>query len=218
MTQTKTEKTLEGLLKLACCISLPLILLFGLTIALSLVTTGALNTDVNGAGDFSTVFLSFSLPMVLALGAAPLLYKLGIEKCGAARLGLALPRGKGSRIACVVMAAGSVLPVFMAGSQWLEVSVWTVWCHFFFVAVAEELMLRSVILDELRAFLRNKWLLCLVNGAIFAFVYHSNSDFLSNLLVRLPLGFVLCLVREESDSVYPAIALHWLYNMFVITI
>lgn len=225
MTQTNpqkrifSEQALERALSLACYLSLPLILLFGLTITLSLVTTGGLNTNVNAADSFCAVFLSFSLPMMLALAAIPLWFKMGVQKRSAAQLGLTFPKSRLNLMACAVMAAGSaVLAVVLSGAEGLEVSAWTVWLHFFFVAVAEEIMLRSIIMDELRFFTRNKWVLCLLNGVIFAFVYHSSEDFWSNLLVRVPLGFVLSLVRVKSDNVYPAIMLHWLYNMFVTTI
>ena len=111
-----------------------------------------------------------------------------------------------------------VLTVLLGNKPELEISPWTVWAHFFFVAVAEECMLRGVIHEQLQDFSGNKFILCLLNGLIFAFVYHSNEDFWSNLLIRVPLGFALCLVRIKSNSLYPAIALHWLYNMAVTTI
>lgn len=225
MTNTKNKKfsfsegMLEKLMSLACYISLPLILLFGMTIGMSWITTGGLNTNVNTAEGFLTVLLSFSLPMTVALAAVPLAIKMGVQKRSAQRLGLSFPKTRGNLISCAVMAVGTLVPaVILSRARDLEVSAWTVWAHFFFVAVAEEIMLRSVVTDELRAFTKNKWILSLLNGLIFAFVYHSNEDFWSNLLVRVPLGFVLSMVREKSDSVYPAIALHWLYNMCVTVI
>lgn len=212
-------KVMEGLLRLVCFISLPMLLLFGLTMLFSVLVTGGLNTDVNDAEGFFTVFLTFSLPMVLALAAAPLAVQLGLRKRTAAELGLNLPEGRLWRWASLLMAAGSaVLAAMLSRSENLLQPAFTVWSHFFFVAVAEEIMLRSVLSHELEGFLKNPWLLCLVNGIIFAFVYHSNDGFAPNLLIRVPLGFVLCLVRVKSGSVYPAIALHWLYNMFVVTI
>lgn len=217
--QARAERLIEGLLRLVCFISLPLLLLFGLTILFSLVFTGSLNTNVNDAEGFFTVFLTFSLPMVLALAAAPLAVQIGLRKRGAAELGLILPQSRLWKWATVFMAAGSaVLAAVLSNAENLLQPAFTVWSHFFFVAVAEEIMLRSVLSHELEGFLQSPWLLCLVNGIIFAFVYHSNDAFLPNLLVRVPLGFALCLVRVKSGSVYPAIALHWLYNMFVVTI
>lgn len=217
--QLQAERVMEGLLRLICFISLPLLLLFGMTILFSLLFTGGLNTNVNQAEGFLNVFVSFSLPMVLALGAIPLAVQLWLRKCSPHELGLSIPQKKAWRISCAVMAAGTaVLAAVLSGTDSLTQSAWTVWSHFFFVAVAEEIMLRSILAFELGEFVENKWLLCLVNGILFAFVYHSNDAFLPNLLVRVPLGFVLCLVRVNSGSVYPAIMLHWLYNMFVVTI
>lgn len=214
-----TEKTLERLLCLACFVSLPLIGLFALTMGMSWLTTGGIQTNVNETGDLVTVLLSFSLPMVLALAAAPVAVKCLAQKRSLKDLGLAPQRSLGNGIACAVMAALSVvLAVVLGSKEGLEASAWTVLIHFFFVALSEEVMLRGVVHDELSALTKNPWLLCLANGLIFAFVYHSNSDFWSNLLIRVPMGAGLCLVRMKSKSLYPAIMLHWLYNMFVTTI
>ncbi|NLE24261.1 MAG: CPBP family intramembrane metalloprotease [Clostridiaceae bacterium] len=64
----------------------------------------------------------------------------------------------------------------------------------------------------------NKFLLCIINAIIFAFVYHSSEDFLSNLLARVPLGFALSYGRLKSNDIYLPIALHWAYNMAVTAI
>lgn len=221
-TNVKTKKSLdyyiEHLIKIACYISFPLILLFFLTIIMSLTTTGSLNTNVNNADSFISVFLTFSLPMVVALAIIPLVIKVAIEKYSLKQLGLAAP-SKQSIVACFVMSVASIaLATVLSDVEGLNVSAWTVLVHFFFVAVAEEIILRSIILDELKYFTANKLLLCLINGMIFAFIYHSSEDLASNLLVRVPLGFALCMVRVKSNSVYPAVALHWLYNMFISTI
>lgn len=217
--KSHTANLPERVLRLACYIALPLIALFALTIGMSLLTTGGLNTNVNEAEGFMTVFLSFSLPMLLALAVLPVTVKVWGGKCRLARLGFQLPTRWWNMAGCGIMTAGTLVLAVMLGSKpGLEMSPWTIWSHFFFVAVAEECMLRGVVHDQLRDFTENKWVLCMLNGLIFAFVYHSNEDFWSNLLVRVPLGFVLCFVRVKSDSLYPAIALHWLYNMAVTTI
>ncbi len=213
------ENSLEAVLQLICYIALPLISLIALTIGMSLLTTGGLNTDVNEAEGFLSVLLSFSLPMVLALAVLPVTVKVWGGKCSLNRLGFRPSTPWWNIVGCGAMTVGTVvLAVMLGNNPDVELSAWTVWSHFFFVAVAEECMLRGVVHDQLRNFTENKWVLCLLNGLIFAFVYHSNEDFLSNLLVRVPLGFILCFVRVKSDSLYPAITLHWLYNMAVTTI
>lgn len=212
------DNLIEHLIKLVCYISFPLILLFLLTIAISLIMTGGLNTNVNNANSFINVLLIFSLPMIVSLAIISLVIKIAVEKNSLEQLGVATPKKK-NVIMCIVMSLTSIaLAVILSNAKGLNVSAWTVLIHFFFVAVAEEIILRSVILDELQYITTNKLLLCMINGAIFAFIYHSSEDFASNLLVRVPLGVVLCVIRIKCDSVYPAIAFHWLYNMFVSTI
>ena len=213
------EEAVQRVIRTVCYVSLPLILLFFLTIGISLAVTGGVNTNINTTTDFGTVFLSFSLPMLTALAAVPLLVKMMGQKCGAAQLGLCLPRQWLNVAFCAATAAGAILLTFrLAGTEGLELAPWTVCIHFLCVAVAEEVMLRSILMDELQGLVSNRWLLALLNGVIFAFVYHSNEGFLPNLLVRVPLGFVLSMVRLKSNSVYPAIGLHWFYNMLVTTL
>ncbi len=213
------EETVKRLIRLICYISLPLIFLFALTIGSSLIATGDINADVNEVTDFATVLVSFSLPMIIALAAVPLLIKIKAQKRKASELGLALPRKPVTWIICGITSVGSiVLAGRLSGVDGLEISPWTICIHFFFVAVAEEIMLRSIVLDELKGFTANPWLLCLLDAMIFAFVYHSNDAFLPNLLVRVPLGFVLSITAVKSNSIYPAIGVHWLYNMLVTTI
>ena len=94
----------------------------------------------------------------------------------------------------------------------------TICIHFLAVAISEEVILRSIIMHEMKNILFNKFLLCIINAIIFAFVYHSSEDFLSNLLVRVPLGFALSYARLKSNDIYLPIALHWAYNMAVTAI
>lgn len=214
-----TEETVTRVMSTACYLSLPLILLFALTIGISLPVTGGINTDVNAISSFYTVLAIFSLPMILALAVVPLIFKTKLQRRSAAEMGLDCPKNALNIGFCALMTVGSaVLAVILSASPDLDTSALTVLVHFLFVAVAEEIMLRCVIMDELKAFTGNKWVLCLLNGLLFAFVYHSNEAFLPNLMIRVPLGFVLSMVRLRSNSVYPAIGLHWFYNMLVTVI
>lgn len=213
------EEVIRRIIGTVCFVSLPLILLFFLTIGVSLAVTGGVNTNINTTTDFGTVFLSFSLPMLTALAAVPLTIKMVGQKRSAAQLGLHPPRHWASVTLSILSSVGAVLLTFrLAGMEELAMAPWTVCVHFLCVAVAEEIMLRSVLMDELRWLTRNKWLLSLINGVIFAFVYHSNEGFWPNLLVRVPLGFALSMVRLTAGSVYPAVGLHWFYNMLVTTL
>ena len=119
--QPQAARVMEGLLRLICFISLPLLLLFGMTILFSLLFTGGLNTNVNQAEGFLNVFVSFSLPMVLALGAIPLAVQLWLRKCSPHELGLSIPQKKAWRISCAVMAAGTA--VLAAVLFWLGMRI-----------------------------------------------------------------------------------------------
>lgn len=206
----------EQLIEIICYVSLPLILLFLLTIITSVIFAGNLNTDVNAATSFKDVFVSFTLPMLTALVIAPLTIKLFVQKTSLSDLGLAFPISKLSLVLCILMGAVSIILTFCLDRfSELKVSAWTVLFHFFFVALSEEIILRSIIMNELLCFSRSILVLCVINGAIFAFIYHSSEDFFINLLVRFPLGLILSFVRLRSKSTYPAVMLHLMYNMIV---
>ena len=89
--------------------------------------------------------------------------------------------------------------------------------QFLVVAISEEIILRGVIMDELDKIFQNKYASCIVNAAIFAFIYHSSETFSSNLCVRFPLGLILGILRVKSGEIYSPIMLHWAYNMFIIS-
>ena len=205
----KKENIVEQVIRIVCYISLPLILLMALTVA------GSINTDVNNAITLQQVALSFSLPMLLALVVIPLLIKTLCQKTPLEALGFKKPTFGGiifcMAAAVVTFASAAVI----SGRNDIRQSVYVVAFHFFIVAVSEEIMLRGILMDELEKVFGGKILCCILDGLIFAFVYHSSEPPLANLFIRFPLGFVLGYCRIKSGEIYSPIMLHWAYNMFV---
>lgn len=68
----RPDEILQGVIKIICYISLPLIVLFWGTIVSSLLISGSINTNVNTATSFVQVAVSFSLPMLITLTIIPL--------------------------------------------------------------------------------------------------------------------------------------------------
>lgn len=216
MKDQKLTKIVERIIRIVCFVSLPLILLFVLTILTSLLFSGAINVDVNAANSFGQVFVSFSLPMLTALVLIPLALKIFGEHKTLESLGYCAKPEKRSLLLCAALGLIVLGETYLLTSrQLLQVSAATICFHFFIVAVSEETILRSVIMDELQQLPLNRFFLCLVNAAIFAFIYHSADDFLANLLVRVPLGLVLSYARLKANDIYLPIMLHWAYNMGV---
>ncbi len=211
----KVDKYIEHLIKIVCYISLPLVMLFALTMFTSVFRTGNVNMNVNNSDSFVNVLLTFSLPMFISLVVMPVIIKIFIEKVGVNQLGLMI-FSRCNIVLCILMGILSLfLAICLLNNKSLKVSAWTVLFHFFIVAISEETILRGVIMNELLYFTQNRIVLCLANSIIFAFVYHSSEDFIANLFIRVPLGFVLSYVRLRQKSIYPSIMLHLLYNMFV---
>lgn len=217
--QKSASEWIEVFIKIVCYISLPLILLFAGTMLSSVFITGGINTDVNAASSFYQVLISFSVPMLIALAIIPLAAQIIIQHNNFEVLGFVK---KPKRWSVIICAALSILVIvataYIDKNLETEISAMTIYVHFLAVAISEEVILRSVIMHEMKNLISNKFLLCVINAIIFAFVYHSSEDFLSNLLVRVPLGFALSYARLSSNDIYLPIALHWAYNMMVTAI
>ena len=85
--------------------------------------------------------------------------------------------------------------------------------HFMIIAIAEELYFRVFQFNYLKEQLGVKKAI-IISSVIFAFVLHMNDPILGNLLIRLPLGIVLCLIRYRF-GVSKSIAAHWIYDVVV---
>lgn len=214
-----TAEILERIIKIVCYISIPLILLFMGTILSSLLFSGSINTDVNATSSFFQVLTSFSLPMLISLAVIPLTIQILVQHNSFEKLGFSRTPKRWSLIFCAVLSLVVIGTTYILYKNMnMEVSVGTICFHFLIVAISEEVILRSVIMYEMKMLVSNKFILCVINAVIFAFVYHSNEDFLSNLLVRVPLGFVLSYLRLVSNDIYLPIMFHWAYNMSVTVI
>lgn len=89
--------------------------------------------------------------------------------------------------------------------------------HFIVVAIAEEVMIRSVLMHELQKSFNTAWTV-IIGSAIFAFAYHSGGDVISNILVRFPLGIGLGVLRVYTGNIYNSTLAHFWYNILVSTL
>ena len=81
------------------------------------------------------------------------------------------------------------------------------------ISFAEEFWTKTVLFFLAKKVLNNnKWII-LVSAGVFAFVTHINCDFLSNLMMRLPMGLLTaCLYQYTNRLTYPVL-IHFLYNV-----
>ncbi|MDO5649541.1 MAG: CPBP family intramembrane metalloprotease [Gallicola sp.] len=83
--------------------------------------------------------------------------------------------------------------------------------HFLAIGVGEEYLFRKIHFDYLKEKGGVVFSL-IVTSVLFAFLLHLNESFLSNLLIRFPLGILLGLIRIRWGT--PAAAgIHWIYNV-----
>lgn len=214
----KKENLVESIIRMICYITFPMILLLTLTVGGSLLTYGTLVTDVNQALTLRQVAVIFSMPMLVALAAVPLCFKTIWQKVTLQELGFRRPTRFGYLFCAVCTGIVAASTAAMAGNPNIGIPVSVICFQFFAVAISEEIMLRGVLMDELGKLVSSQRLCCVINAAIFAFIYHSSEPILPNLLIRFPLGLALCYSRVKSGEIYSPIMLHWAYNMFISTL
>ncbi|QSZ26622.1 CPBP family intramembrane metalloprotease [Aceticella autotrophica] len=89
--------------------------------------------------------------------------------------------------------------------------------HNFAVGLSEEILVRGVILKELKKIF-NVYYSIVIDALIFAFVFHANDNIEINLFIRFPLGLILGLIATRAKSIHPCVLLHWSYNIAVVLI
>lgn len=84
------------------------------------------------------------------------------------------------------------------------------------VSIAEEFLMRGIILYLLCQLFQKKYWIVIINAIIFGFFLHTGGDFLSNFLYRFPAGIILAVLTLYTGRLYPAIMLHFMYNIWCI--
>lgn len=87
-----------------------------------------------------------------------------------------------------------------------------------FVSIAEEFLMRGIIFFLLLQFLKKRYKAVIVNAIIFAFLLHTGGDIISNLVYRFPAGIILASITLKTGRLYPAIIIHFVYNLWCIYI
>lgn len=213
----KKENLLENIIRVICYISIPLCFLMCLTLLPSYFLNGSISSDVNKMTSLGQVIMCFSIPMFISLVILPVLVKLFLQKEKLYNIGFHRPKLIGILfcIAFLMVVVWSYIRLENNPNMTIPANVIII--QFLVVAISEEIILRGVIMDELDKIFQNKYASCIVNAAIFAFIYHSSETFSSNLCVRFPLGLILGILRVKSGEIYSPIMLHWAYNMFIIS-
>ncbi|MEH7922434.1 CPBP family intramembrane metalloprotease [Staphylococcus pseudintermedius] len=199
-----------------CALSvLPLLLLTVLVIVVSLVFFGDIKTDINSAETASVILIGFSVPMFISLVILPLIIEVLLLKRTLNDLGLYIIITKSQLLFVFVLLSISTLVsyFFLLENNRLALSILF---SFITVAISEELYVRGILYFEFKK-IWGDLISVILTSFIFAFVYHANSDFFSNLIFRFPLALVLVFVRKKSGNIYNSVLLHYIYNVVVNT-
>lgn len=86
------------------------------------------------------------------------------------------------------------------------------------IGISEEILCRGILYFEIKQGFHSNWLAIVLSSVIFAFLFHSGDTDLANLMVRLPLGVVLALLRSYTGNVYSSIIAHIWYNSWLFII
>ena len=86
--------------------------------------------------------------------------------------------------------------------------------HFLAVSISEETFSREIQFKYLYERI-GKINAIIITSIIFAFILHLNEKFIENLIIRLPLGLALCIIRNKL-GLLKSILGHWFYNLIII--
>lgn len=205
-------------IKLAMYVMIPLIMLVVWIFAVSFGGFGELKMSVDETGSFSETFVVFSMPMLLFMGAIPIAIKHYGERVSLSQMGLKFRANKTNIVLLIInfgvlVAAAATYAVQISSTAEFVTKL----IHIMVIGITEEIMMRGIVFNDLEEKF-NTVIAIVLNSLIFAFIYHSGSDLLSNLLVRFPLGLILSLVRVKTKNVYNSIVMHSWYNMLMLVI
>lgn len=86
--------------------------------------------------------------------------------------------------------------------------------HYLIVAIGEEYIYRHLLISLLSKKM-NVIISCIISSLVFAFILHNNEAFVTNLIIRLPLGLVLSGIYVKTKSLSLPIIIHSIYNLLV---
>ena len=107
------------------------------------------------------------------------------------------------------------LLIFRSKLDMTFVGFWIV--HYLIVATGEEYIYRHLLISLL-AKKMSIIISCAISSIVFAFILHNNEDFVTNLVIRLPLALVLSGIYVKTKSLSLPIVIHAIYNLLVMIV
>lgn len=200
----------EGL-RVLTLVAVCLMMLLGFSILTMIALKGGVRevsvTELRDDPAFA--FLLTTLPMLLALFVFPLAWESWVNRRSASDL---LMRSPSTPLARMLTIACALLAFSGTVNAWHSIDGLFPLVHLVTIALSEEFLVRSVVQERLARVLHPVWAV-LITAAAFAFLLHSGRPFIQNLGIRMPLGVALGFLTYGSRTIWPAVFLHFTYNL-----
>ncbi|HKM33525.1 MAG TPA: CPBP family intramembrane glutamic endopeptidase [Lachnospiraceae bacterium] len=184
-----------------------------------IVVTGKIFTDevtvnINNIDNLFAALVTFCFPSMLCFSVLPVFINRIFRKRNYQEYGLTFIRTKKSnivKIICLCTFFGCCIVLFQKVELQQAILILFV---FIFVGINEEILVRGVLFDILRAKFR-PFAAAVVASLIFAFILHSSGGFYENICFRFPLSLLLFWFYWISGDIYSSMLMHMSYNIIV---
>lgn len=183
----------------------PFVLVLLITLSLSIVNS---NTTSNV---YMLVLIQQSLPVLISYGLIPILIFIIIEKLKLVDIGLKW--NKNYQVTVLNMIIVIIFMIYLFYKEIFNYNEGVFVLHYFCVALAEEILVRGIILYKLSALVKKKWVAIVISAFIFALVFHSTDGIIMNIVYRVPFGIITAILYKKTDSLMSSITFHWIYNV-----
>lgn len=203
--KTDTEGIIKSVVEVIIYCSIPTFSLVAIVLVMS-----SIFGPHNLSSGYSLVMLQQSIPILLAYGVIPcVIFKLHTKKSFKQ---IGIKKNKHWLISLIDISVFLVFTTYLISNGVFQNSRGIPVIHYFFVAVAEELLVRGIILYQLNRLFRYEWLSIIASAIIFSLVFHSTDGILLNMAYRIPFGIITAILMKTTGSLTSPILLHWLYN------
>lgn len=203
-----TDDKIWKLIKLILYCSVPPILLV-LTIT---IMYGSVNS-MTVTNNLLVVLFQQSVPIVICYGLIPCIFFKLLDKESLREIGLRANRRLWMNVIDILIATGFLFYLAAKGAFYNDARIWVI--HYLCVAVFEEILVRGIILYELKRLFQRKWVAVFISAVIFSLVFHSTDGIFINMLYRIPFGLITGILCEKTESVSSSILFHWIYDVLL---
>lgn len=215
--KSRMEEIVYAGLRIVGYSTVPLMAFMAWVVLVPLLLWGGMMTSVDDAKNIQQTVIIFSLPMVLFFAIVPVAVQR-LRKIDFKDLGLKIKKYKRTFILLALNLITVVVvfvKVFSGRGAGAEECI-AMMIQLTAIGIAEETLSRGIIYFEILNVFKSKAVAIIVSSLIFAFLFHSGDGDINNLLIRVPLGLVLALVRCYTGNLYNSIAMHVWYNSLML--